>query len=91
MSSALALRRDREAAINSVIVQSKMRALPSGVAGRSSMEAASLGSKKIRKYETDMRIVPICSSGTDLGSFWFLKMMRENLPFGGTFNEDCSL
>ena len=31
----------------------------------------------------DMRIVPVGSSGNNLGSFWFLKIMRENWSFGG--------
>jgi hypothetical protein len=34
---------------------------------------------------SDMRIVPVGSSGKFLGSFWFLKMTRENQPFGGYF------
>jgi hypothetical protein len=32
---------------------------------------------------SDMRIVPVGSSGKILGSFWFLKIMCENGLFGG--------
>jgi hypothetical protein len=32
------------------------------------------------KWFTDMRIMPVGSSDKIFGSFWFLKMMRENLP-----------
>ena len=39
----------------------------------------------------DMRIVPIGSSDRILGFFWFLKMMHENQPFGGSFNGDFNL
>ena len=38
-----------------------------------------------------MRIVPVGSSGTILGSLWFLKMTRENRPFGDTFDQDFNL
>jgi hypothetical protein len=38
-----------------------------------------------------MRIVPVGSSGIILGSFWFLKMMREYRPLGGYFYKDFNL
>ena len=40
-------------------------------------------------YLSDMRNVPVGSSGTILGSFWFLKMTIKN--FGDTFHHNINL
>jgi hypothetical protein len=38
---------------------------------------------------SDMRIVPVGSSGQILGYFWFLKMTRENQPFWDILSGLC--
>jgi hypothetical protein len=40
---------------------------------------------------SDMKIVPVGSSGKTWGYFWFLEMMHDNRPLGDIFYQDHGL